>query len=230
LSYSYYDLSSYLRTCLLYLSIFPEDFEIEKDRLIWLWIAEGFIQHEKQTKKSLFEIGESYLKELMNRSMVQPERHGMDIIYYCHIHDMVLDLIRSVSSEENFVTILSNMDQTPPSTMVRRLSLQDGKTGCGMTQDPRSMPLVRSSIAFPSALDQMPALQSFKVLRVLGLQYCDLSQDYSHKSLGCLFHLRYLSLKCTKIDQVPEAVGNLQFLEILDVANICYGLHVWQAI
>ncbi|KAL6653772.1 hypothetical protein ACP70R_008696 [Stipagrostis hirtigluma subsp. patula] len=174
LSISYYDMPSQLRTCLLYLSVFPEDKIIDKDRLIWLWIAEGFIQSGKQQESS-FEMAESNLNELVNRSMVQPiyDVEDSNMIVACHVHDMVLDLISSLSSEENFVTKSNDVHCTPPPEKIRRLSLQNGKTYHNMLGVSKSMQQVR-----------------------------------------------YLGLRGTKIDQLPEEVGNLQFLQTLDVANI----------
>jgi hypothetical protein len=178
LSLSYYDMPSHLRTCLLYLSLFPEDCKIEKDCLIWMWIAEGFIQCDKQGK-SLFELGESYFSELINRSMIQPVHNRYtNIVEKCHIHDMVLDLICYLSSEQNFVTILNGMEHKYPSNTIRRLSLQNGKEDRAMTLATRSLQQVRSAFIFPSPVGLIPVLRKFQVLRVLDLHGCDLSQGY----------------------------------------------------
>jgi hypothetical protein len=198
--------------------MFPEDFEIDKDRLISMWIAEGFIKSEKQGK-SLFEIGDSYFNVLINRSMVQAiyDRYS-GMVNSCHVHDMVLDLIRSLSTEENFVTVLSDMDSTSPSDTIRRLSLQNVKNSHIMAHATRSsLQHARSVVIFPSEFAQAPALGSFQVLRVLDLCLCDLSQANSLKYLGNLYQLRYLRLFCMDISQLPEEIGNLQFLQTLHV-------------
>jgi len=218
LSFSYYELPCHLRACLLYLSMFPEDYEIDKDRLIKMWIGEGFIQCEK-AGKSLFELGESYFNELINRSMIQPIHNSLDdMISSCRVHDMVLDLIRSLSSEENFVTVLSDMGGTSPSNTIRRLSLQNGQESHVMAQATWSLQHARSVVVFPAAASLVPPLACCRVLRVLDLEDCNLSQaNSSLKYLGILHHLRYLGLCKTVISQLPEEIGNLQFLQTLNV-------------
>jgi hypothetical protein len=219
LSLSYYDMPSQLRTCLLYLSVFPEDYTFDKDRLIWMWIAEGFIQCKKHGVRQ-FEMGEKYLNELVNRSMIQPiYDNDSGMMKSCRVHDMVLDLTRSLSREENFITVLNGYwDHTYQSTNFRRLSLQNGKLDNDTaTRASLSMRQVRSIIIFPYAFHSMPSLQRFGVLRVLDLQDCNLSHGSSLKYLGNLLQLRYLGLKNTRIAKLPEEIGNLKYLQTLDV-------------
>ncbi|KAK8570880.1 hypothetical protein V6N13_103279 [Hibiscus sabdariffa] len=71
LALSYDDLPHYLRPCFLYLANFPEDFEIEVDRLIQLWVAEGivFSEEEDGIEGSITEdLAKRYLMELVERS------------------------------------------------------------------------------------------------------------------------------------------------------------------
>lgn len=218
ISFSYYDLPSHLKTCLLYLSIFPEDFVIERDRLIRRWIAEGFIQGD-----NLFELGVSYFNELLNRSMIQPVISGLQgEPTGCRVHDLMLDLICDLASEENFVTVMDVIKvNTPFERKVRRLSFQ--KSVLANTRlATSSMSQVRSLTIFSPAINQMLPLSRFEVLRVLDLEDCDLEESGSLNlsSVGDLLHLRYLGLRDTNLRKIPTEIGKLLFLQTLDLRGV----------
>uniref|UniRef100_A0ACD5WP73 Uncharacterized protein n=1 Tax=Avena sativa TaxID=4498 RepID=A0ACD5WP73_AVESA len=209
---SYYDLPSYLKPCLLYLSVFKEDEKILRDKLVCKWISEGFVYSEKQ-ETSLHVLGDSYFNELVNRSMIQPI--GIDDeekVEACHVHDMVLDLICSLSSEENFVTILDGNERNMPHTQrkVRILSIRNSKVDVDIT----GMAHVRSLSFTSNIVDPVLNIASFQVMRVLDLEVCDIS-DVGY--VVDLLHLRYLGLRYTKVKHLPEKIGNLQFLQTLDI-------------
>nr|AGQ17375.1 RGA1e [Aegilops tauschii] len=223
LSFSYYNLPSHLKTCLLYLCIYPEDSMIHRDRLIWKWVAEGFVHHGDQGT-SLFLVGLNYFNQLINRSMLQPIYSDMGNVYACRVHDMVLDLICNLSHEAKFVNVFDGTGNIMSSqSNVRRLSLQN------KNEDHQAKPLtnimsisqVRSITIFPPAVSIMPALSRFEVLRVLDLSDCNLGESSSLqpnlKGVGHLIHLRYLGLSGTRISKLPAEIGTLQFLEVLDL-------------
>jgi len=230
---SYYDLPSHIKTCLLYLSIFPEDYEIEKDRLIWRWVAEGFVQQDQQSAgdRSFLEIGESYFNELLNRSLIQLE--DMDFLdgtpRACRVHDMVLDLIVSLSAEECFINIVLEGDGME--SKVRRLSLHNNSTAWPTMK----MPKLRSLTIFQPAgvvIDPTPSLSHYLLLRVLDLRGCKVNDLASLRFVGSLSHLRYLALPNSRVapdwlladiglgaHRLPVEIGNLWFLQILDLSK-----------
>nr|UBY07264.1 NBS-LRR disease resistance protein [Dasypyrum villosum] len=227
LSFSYYNLPSHLKTCLLYLCIYPEDSTIDRDRLIWNWVAEGFVHHG-DPGTSLFLVGLNYFNQLINRSMIQPIYDSLGQVFACRVHDMVLDLICNLSHEAKFAKLLDGTgDGMSLHGNVRRLSIQDrNKDHQGMAlRNLTGISRVRSITIFTSAINIMPALSRFEVLRVLDLLDCNLGKSSSLqlnlKGVGHLIHLRYLGLAGTKIRELSAEIGNLQFLEVLDLGYNC---------
>ncbi|CAO2164318.1 unnamed protein product, partial [Urochloa humidicola] len=223
LSFSYYEMPSHLRSCLLYLGAFPEDHFIEKYTLIWKWIAEGFVYEEQGI--GLFEVGEGYFNELINRSMILPAKYEIDgetIETGCRVHDMVLDLIRSISSDENFLTILDDgfltilyagNEELSQSSRARRVAVPKTMLYFKVTMD---VTQVRSFIGTRCySINNMPPISSFRLLRVLAIENCSAFRNNHLKHLGNLIHLRYLGLSGTRILELPKEIGALKFLQTL---------------
>ena len=225
LSFSYYDLSSHLKDCLLYLCVFPEDHVIEKNSLIWKWIAEGFIHEELAAGLGLFELGERCFNELINRSMIQPvETKHEGYVDGCCVHDMVLDMIHSLSSEENFVTVLNGDErQKLPGSIARRLALQrvlvhkDGQLANITLKNVRSL---IASQCFGSLCLHTPVLRVLDVINCAESETPNVLEDRDKtmpSHLGSLLHLRYLGLVDTYITKLPREVRYLKFLQTLDL-------------
>jgi hypothetical protein len=218
LSLSYNDLPHHLKTCLLYLSIFPEDYEIEKDQIIKRWIAEGFINTEGG--EDLEEIGDSYFNDLINRSMIQPMQIRYDgRVASCRVHDMILDLLISKSIEENFATFISGEHQNfLLQGKVRRLSLNYYSNEQAMVPSTMVISHCRSLSIFGYS-EHMPCLSKFRVLRVLDIENGEVIEHKYFDHIRSLLHLKYLRLHLRSIVALPEELGELQHLQTLDLGE-----------
>uniref|UniRef100_J3N7B5 NB-ARC domain-containing protein n=1 Tax=Oryza brachyantha TaxID=4533 RepID=J3N7B5_ORYBR len=218
LSLSYTDLPHHLKTCLLYLSTFPEDFIIERDRLIRRWIAEGFIATEGG--RSLEDVGEHYFNELISRSLIQVVGIKYDDrSNTCRVHDMVLDLIVSKSIEENFITFIGYQNRVCGlQDKVRRLSLKCHHRDGHARPSTRDVSCARSFTVYGST-NHMPPISEFQSLRVINIENNDTLDNHYLNGIGRLFQLKYLRLIEVSISKLPEEIGELQQLVTLELEH-----------
>ncbi|MFQ6621250.1 hypothetical protein Gotur_002432, partial [Gossypium turneri] len=127
LALSYDDLPPYLRPCFLYLSQFPEDFQIPAETLIQLWVAEGIVSstEDEGNGEVMEDVAEDFLDELVERCMVQVgERDATFKVRTCHMHDLMRDLCLSIAKQENFLSIINDSSLSPSNTRaVRRIAV-----------------------------------------------------------------------------------------------------------
>ncbi|VAI53108.1 unnamed protein product [Triticum turgidum subsp. durum] len=220
LNLSYMHLPVYLRPYFLYLGMYPEDREIQMDDLVRQWIAEGFVC--SSYRADLDDVAESYFNELVNRSLIQPVETCHGRVLSCRVHDMMLDLILSKSTEDNFLSVAYNHEDIARlhscEYKVRRLSLQSDVGGAKSEALATSMSQVRSYAWFAES-QYTPPLSQFKYLRVLAFEFpYNWKMTVNLTAIGHLFLLRYLKVSAISAGVVlPAEIQGLVYLGTLEL-------------
>ncbi|XP_037423686.1 disease resistance protein RPM1-like [Triticum dicoccoides] len=217
---SYNHLPSHLKSCFLYLSIFPEDFEIKRRRLVERWIAEGFVR--ARAGVNIEDVGNNYFNELINRSMIQPSFVNVEgIVKSCRVHDIVRDVMVSISRDENFVYVPEDNVTSVSQDTFRQVAYHGSKfQNIGMDWGH-----VRSLTIFSERLlESLLCSPKARMLRALDLensQFEVTQKDISN--IGLLCHLKYVNLSnpqgCSYIYKIPRSIGQLQGLRTLNIRN-----------
>ncbi|XP_030929470.1 disease resistance protein RPM1-like [Quercus lobata] len=214
LSLSFEDLPYNLKSCFLYLGMYPEDYSINCIRLIRQWIAEGFVKEIEG--KTLEEVAQEYLIELIHRSLVQVSEVKMDgKVRRCRLHDLLHEIVLQKMKDLSFCHVLLKQESSFEG-LIQRMSVN--KVSYNVLKGFKDKK-IHSLLLFN--LDELPKsfmspfFSDFKFLKVIDFEEAPL--DHIPKDVGSLFHLRYLSLRNTKVKMLPKSIGKLQNLETLDL-------------
>ncbi|XP_047320207.1 disease resistance protein RPM1-like [Impatiens glandulifera] len=227
---SYNDLPNHLKCCILYTSMFPEDYVITRSRLIRLWVSEGFVE-DRPGGYTREEVAEGYLNELVNRSMIQIVlKDNFNRVKTCQLHDVLRDVLQRKSRDESFSIVLNDENLLQSSEKIHRVAIYENFH----RQTPKGAKIslftgLRSLLLFGISEDVIDNvngngillktyLYGCRSLRVVELERVPLI-DFPEE-LTELIHLKHLSLRGNiNIKDIPDSIRKLRYLEILDLQS-----------
>ncbi|CAL4996553.1 unnamed protein product [Urochloa decumbens] len=224
LDLSYKNLPRHLKACFLYLASYPEDHKINKVELARRFVAEGFVSSSGQ---DVWNVAESYVIELANRSMIQPVyEDGDDItVSYYTVHDMLLELIIRKCREENFISLVQDQQvmAEEQDKVIRRLTINLSGVDNGTMAMRTTWHLAQvRSLGLLGGSNWIPFLHQFKFLRVLFLDICRREVKMDLTQICKLALLRYLKVKNERsLGEIsivlPVQIIRLRYLETLEL-------------
>jgi len=224
LSYQY--LPSHLKRCFSYCSIFPKDYPLDRKKLVWMWMAEGFLDYSKGDKMAE-EVGDDYFSELLSRSLIQQsndDAHGEKFF----MHDLVNDLATFISGKSCCRLECDNISKN-----VRHLSYNQEYYDNFMkfknlynfkflrsflpTYVPISLQRAHNYLSIKVIDDLIPSLKRLRMLTLSDYGNITMLPD----SIGNLVQLQYLDLSFTRIKSLPDTTCNLYNLQTLILCGCC---------
>ncbi|XP_022733824.1 disease resistance protein RPM1-like isoform X2 [Durio zibethinus] len=165
--------------------------------------------------KSLEEVAEDYLKELIQRKLVLVNEIDFDgRARNCRVHHLLHKIILSKSHEENFCRVSTGPEMSF-NEKVRRLSVHKTCSNMLGKKFSRGRSLFLFGMEMLTHSISQTILSGFSILKVLDLEGAPL--DKFPNAITRLILLKYLSLKNTNIRKLPKSIKKLQNLETLDL-------------
>ncbi|CDP15109.1 unnamed protein product [Coffea canephora] len=207
-----------VKKCFAYFSNFEKDFVLDKQLLIQLWMAEGFLQASDD--EELEDIGNSHYHILLESSLLEEVidyDNCLDVdVRFGKMHDFVFDLARSVSRSDS-----AREDHYQSRYLVLNSSGVEAEVN------------LNDKFTSVSTLDWLESvmpgdiLAKFRYLRILRL--LSVTSEVLPSSISKLIHLRLLEISYSRIRALPESICklyNLQTLIILESGDQRIGMEL----
>ncbi|PKU65058.1 Putative disease resistance RPP13-like protein 1 [Dendrobium catenatum] len=198
--------------------MFAQDYIFDKDDLIRMWIALGFIQPSLDQEETMEDIGGRYFDVLVKKSFFDKfvDEDSYFFQYY-KMHDLLHKLAQSVFIQEylrveDITKLPSKISET-----IRHLSVQT--TNLNILRKIEKFKHLHSLFLFYEGSDQDlrdALMEIFKVSRCLRLLYIhNYKLEMIPAEIGNLIHLRYLKISGFKFTRLPRSLSNLYHLQYL---------------
>ncbi|WJX71257.1 hypothetical protein P8452_55270 [Trifolium repens] len=215
LTLSYYNLKLVLRPCFTFCAIFPKDFEMVKEDLIHLWMANGLISSGGNLEVE--HVGNEMWSELYQRSFFQEVKTDDEGIVTFKMHDIFHDIASSIMGEQCLA--LETASLTTLSKRVHHI-------GCFNVHEQSKYNLIpfkiaeslRTVLRFYLSKSSLSVFPSITPLRALSTNNC-----FQLSTLKNFIHLRYFELYRSYIKTLPESICSLRKLQTLKLVH-CLNL------
>ncbi|CAA3008557.1 disease resistance RGA3 [Olea europaea subsp. europaea] len=218
---SYLHLPSHLKQCFAFCSIFPNNFEIQREKLIQMWMAQGLILPDGGGQP-LEDIGNEYFNELLWMSVLEgiKETEGGSTRRY-RINEAFYNLARSITEKE-FLVIENGFGQKNIG-QVHHASIVSGYRPSLIPEGLFQSKHLRTLLVFSEdGLLEVPSeiFSRFIYLRVLDLSRCLFKLP---QPICDILLLTYLDLSYSHFDELPSGISSLRSLQTLNLFG-CYNL------
>ncbi|TVU23964.1 hypothetical protein EJB05_26356, partial [Eragrostis curvula] len=190
LSWSYQQLDEHIRQCFTYCSMFPRRYKLQRDELVHLWMAQGFVENGNGTR-DIEDIGDDYFHVLLSCSFIQLKQDTNGEEYFT-IHDLMHDLAERVAGGDCF-RIEKGMEARIPRD-VRHLFIESYDI---------------------EVFEHILKLENLRTLLIMSSSANNLTSQDFERVIKCLKKLRVVRVGLCSLRAIPPCIGELKHLRYL---------------